>query len=329
MRNVFRARLLVIGLIVATGWACTETLVGIVELAVVEIEPRTATVYIDGEVSLRALLKDDRGNTLSGRPVSWTSENPQVATVNDQGVVHGVTAGEADIVASSEAIRSTARITVLLRPAIHMEPDSAVFTMIRGAVPAATTIDITNTGGGTLSGITVATEYGDGAAGWLESSLSAATAPATLTVTPVVGDLTPGTYRASLRISAADASNTPATLGIRFELLPAVPAHIAIAGGNDQSAAAGTAVSLPIGVRVTDASDGAIENVAVTFAVASGGGSLASAGPVLTNADGIAMAPVWTLGTVAGPNTLRATAEGLAADSVIITATAVPGTASQ
>src|SRR5262249_52919793 len=60
------------------------------------------------------------------------------------------------------------------------------------------------------------------------------------------------------------------------------------------------------------------------FAVTSGGGSLSGAN-ALTNAAGIAAVGSWTLGTVAGSNTLSASTPGFSLTPVTFTATAAPG----
>jgi hypothetical protein len=70
--------------------------------------------------------------------------------------------------------------------------------------------------------------------------------------------------------------------------------------------------------------------VAVTFAVTSGGGSITGAAQV-TNANGVAAVGSWTLGPVAGTNTLTATSAGLSGSPVTFTANTYipPGTAIQ
>src|SRR5207244_4147881 len=92
-----------------------------------------------------------------------------------------------------------------------------------------------------------------------------------------------------------------------------------------QSATAGTAVANPPSVLVTDASANPVSGVSVTFAVASGDGTVNPATPVATGADGIAAVVSWTLGPTAGANTLSANAAGLAGSSVTFTATATVG----
>jgi small subunit ribosomal protein S11 len=82
-------------------------------------------------------------------------------------------------------------------------------------------------------------------------------------------------------------------------------------------------------VAVTDAHGNAVSGVAVTFAVSSGAGTLASSGSVVTDSGGIATSPTWTLGTTAGPNLLTATATGLSGSPVTFTATGVAGAATR
>jgi hypothetical protein len=62
--------------------------------------------------------------------------------------------------------------------------------------------------------------------------------------------------------------------------------------------------------------------------VASGGGTVDPVTAVLTNSQGIAVVSSWTLGNVAGPNSLTATATGLTGSPVTFTATGEIGPAS-
>ncbi len=84
---------------------------------------------------------------------------------------------------------------------------------------------------------------------------------------------------------------------------------VAMSAGNLQSATVGTAVSIPPAVLVTDLGGHPLPGLDVTFAVASGGGSLTGA-VTLTDASGVAAVGSWTLGATAGTNTLTATVSG-------------------
>src|SRR5438105_10450690 len=88
----------------------------------------------------------------------------------------------------------------------------------------------------------------------------------------------------------------------------------------------GTAVATPPSVIVRDATNNPVQGVGVTFAPASGGGSVTGAEQT-TNSSGIATVGSWTLGTTAGANTLTASAAGLTGSPVTFTATGTAGAA--
>jgi adhesin/invasin len=79
-------------------------------------------------------------------------------------------------------------------------------------------------------------------------------------------------------------------------------------------------------VLVTDAFGNPVAGTAVTFAVTGGGGQITGSTPV-SNASGVAAVGSWTLGPVAGLNTLSATSGGLNGSPVSFTATGNPGNA--
>src|SRR5213080_1108886 len=92
---------------------------------------------------------------------------------------------------------------------------------------------------------------------------------------------------------------------------------------------AGTAVATPPAVLVRDQHGNPVQGVSVTFAVASGGGSVNPTSPVATGLDGIAAATSWTLGPTEGTNTLTASSAGLTGSPVTFTATGTPGAAAR
>lgn len=103
---------------------------------------------------------------------------------------------------------------------------------------------------------------------------------------------------------------------------PPVATTLAANSSTSLTAIAGTAVATPPSVVVKDQHGNAMANVVVSFAVASGGGSIT--GPAqTTNASGIATVGSWTLGSV-GANTLSATSGSLAAITFTATGTVGP-----
>jgi hypothetical protein len=114
-----------------------------------------------------------------------------------------------------------------------------------------------------------------------------------------------------------------------FVVNPGPATQIAVNAGNNQSATAGTAVAAAPSVIVRDANSNPVAGVSVTFAVATGGGTVVPTAVVTTNASGIAQTVSWTLGTTLGTNTLTATSGTLTGSPVTITATGTPGAATQ
>ncbi|MBI5676596.1 MAG: Ig-like domain-containing protein [Nitrospirae bacterium] len=82
----------------------------------VEVSPSTVTVYVGNTTTLSATVKDQYGNTMTGYAITWTVDNPLIATVSSDGVVSGVTLGSVIITASCEGKTGTTTVTVSPEP---------------------------------------------------------------------------------------------------------------------------------------------------------------------------------------------------------------------
>src|SRR5690606_2192585 len=80
-------------------------------VASVAITPSSAELDVGQNRQLTAQPRDADGNSLS-RTVSWQSSSAAVATVNSSGLVTAVSAGSAQITATSEGKSASAAITV-------------------------------------------------------------------------------------------------------------------------------------------------------------------------------------------------------------------------
>jgi len=81
-------------------------------VADITVTPDPATVRVGETVTLQATPKDQSGNTLSGRPVTWTSVNAAIASVTAGGVVAGVSEGTTDVSAVAGGTVKTLSVTV-------------------------------------------------------------------------------------------------------------------------------------------------------------------------------------------------------------------------
>ncbi|HKW40094.1 MAG TPA: Ig-like domain-containing protein [Gemmatimonadales bacterium] len=194
----------------------------------------------------------------------------------------------------------------VMTPAVQVEVRDAFGNRVTTATNGVTLVIGANAGGGTLTGGTPAVAAVNGVATFSGLSIDKVGSGYTL--------------------NAASTSLTGQT-STAFAITAGAASSIAANGGNGQSATAGSAVAIPPSVIVKDANGNPVAGVAVTFAVASGGGTVAPTTPVATGANGIATVTSWTLGTTAGTNTLTATSGTLSGSPVTFTATGTPGTA--
>jgi alpha-tubulin suppressor-like RCC1 family protein len=81
-------------------------------VASVTVTPASTALLLGVTTPLTATLRDANGYRIRNRPVSWTSGNTGVATVDANGIVTGVGQGLAAVVATSEGVSGTASITV-------------------------------------------------------------------------------------------------------------------------------------------------------------------------------------------------------------------------
>ena len=146
-------------------------------------------------------------------------------------------------VTSTSASNSPQTITVTFvisdvpaTTSISLSSDSLTFSAMEGgADPAASTVNVTNGGGGSLTGLDVGSiTYGPGASGWLTAGLATTTAPATLTLQATTGSLAAGTYTATVPVTSDVAANSPQNVTVTFTVVAPSPSKVVtptVAGG--------------------------------------------------------------------------------------------------
>jgi adhesin/invasin len=197
--------------------------------------------------------------------------------------------------------------TVTVNTAVTTAPAVRVTDQFGNAVAGASVTFAVASGGGSLGGPSVVATDTAGIARSPAWTIGTAVGANTLTATATGLTGSPITFTATGTAAVA-------SLMVKF-------------AGDGQAALPGTAVSINPAVRVTDQFGNPIAGVSVTFAVAPGSGSLGGPGGTVTDTGGVAMSPVWTLESVAGTNTLNATATGL--PTVTFTAEGLASTATR
>jgi uncharacterized protein YjdB len=81
-------------------------------VASVTIEPVTGLLGVGSTYQLKVLLHDGSGRRIANRPISFTSSNEQVLSVDATGLVQALEVGEATLTATSEGKSGWTRVQV-------------------------------------------------------------------------------------------------------------------------------------------------------------------------------------------------------------------------
>ncbi len=254
------------------------------------------------------------GGTIAGSPATTNASG--IATAGTWTL--GTAAGAKTVTATVTGLTAvTFTATATAGPAAIMSLNAGnAQTVTQGlAVPTLPSVKITDANANPVSGVAVTFAVASGG-----GSITGANATTNAAGIATVGSWTLGSTAGANTLSASAAGLT--TVTFTATAAAPVPAAIAVSAGNGQSATVSTSVAIAPAVRVTDAQGNGVGGVSVTFAVATGGGS-ATGTTTTTNSAGVATVGSWTLGAVAGTNSLTATAagSGISGNPVTFTAT--------
>jgi uncharacterized protein YjdB len=141
----------------ATITATSETRSGTATVTVasvpvsnVIVTPDTGHVAVGATLQLTATLTDSAADTLTGRPVTWTSSDTTTAKVSTGGLVTAIDPGTVTITATSGTKTGTATLTVFgLVASVTITPDTGTVRVGHTLHLVATTEDST---GATITG---------------------------------------------------------------------------------------------------------------------------------------------------------------------------------
>ncbi|MDZ4865555.1 MAG: hypothetical protein SGJ01_19240 [Gemmatimonadota bacterium] len=229
--------------------------------------------------------------------------------------------------------------TVASPPTIAVSPAvRTVSAVAGGANPSPQNIGVSNSGGGTLGGLSIGTTvYGAGASGWLTSTIGTATAPALVTTQANINALSSGSYTATVTVQSSQAGVASATFQVVLTVsLAAVPPKVNLAPANlSYNAVAGGASPSPIQVAVTNGGGGTLGGLSLgTVTYGPGAAGWFSSGLSNTTAPATITATA-TLGSIAAgtytaQQIVSSSVAGAVPDTMIVTlvvaATPVPPT---
>ncbi|HJS42094.1 MAG TPA: hypothetical protein VJ755_01360, partial [Gemmatimonadales bacterium] len=260
----------------------------------------SATSVTTDASGIAALTTWTLGTTVGSNTLTATADGLAGGTVTFNAI--GTAANGAQI-----ALEAGDGQTATVATAVAIPPAVIVRDQFNNPVAGVAVTFALTAGGGSVSPVTPVTTDANGIAALTSWTLGTSVGLNTLTAT------VDGLAGSPVTFSATGSAGTASS--------------IALEAGDGQTAPAGTAVAIAPTVIVRDQFSNPVAGVAVTFAVASGGGSITGA-IQNTNAAGVAALGSWTLGTTAGPNSLTATAGTLAGSPVSFSATGTPGGAS-
>jgi glucose/arabinose dehydrogenase len=180
---------------------------------------KTLSVINAGSGALPFTATDD-ATWLSVSPASGSAPADLTVAVNTAGLAAGTYTGtvrveSAGVSGSPKLIAVTLTVTPPQPPVLSVTPSSLAFSVVEGgAAPPSQSLAVANTGGGTLSFAT------SDNASWLAATPATGTAPESVSVSVNPAGLTRGTYTGSVRIDAAGATGTPATIPVTLTVTP-------------------------------------------------------------------------------------------------------------
>ncbi len=209
----------------------------------VAVTPQVLQLVAGTAGALVAEVKDGSGNVLRDRRLVWASANPAIATVSDNGVVTGVSAGSVDIAATSEGKSAVASVTVVPVPprvsTVRIAPNNVELFVAGGADLVATPYDNKNVAIGGRSVV------------WTTNNASVAAISQTGRVTGLV----PGTA-----VITAVIDGVAGYANVTVRLVPVAKVTI-----SPSSASVGEGKSRTLTAQLTDAAGNVLTNRAVTW----------------------------------------------------------------
>jgi len=271
-----------------TPGAVSDTAIVTVTLAPVSalsVAPTAVTILAGATAQLQATTTDSLGNVLTGRAVTWASNNSAV-TVNGNGLVTGAGSGSATITATSEGKSGTATVTVTTVPvaSVTVTPASANLQTGQTVQLTATARDAS---GNPLSGRVMT---------WTSTNTSIATVNGS--------GLVSGTGAGSATITATTEGQS-GTSSVTVTFVPVASVTVAPASASVQ---VGQTVQLTATPR--DANGNALSGRAVTWS---------STNTTVATVNGTGLVQ----GATAGSATITATSEGQSGTSAV-TVTVAP-----
>lgn len=195
-------------------------------VATVTVSLGSSTVVAGANTQASAITRDANNNVLTGRPIAWSSSDPSVASVDpNTGLVTGVSAGTASIIATSEGKTGQATISVTPPPVATVSVSLTASSVVIGATSQASAVT-RDANGNVLTGRPIV---------WSSSD------PSVATVDPSTGLVTAVDSGSANIIATSQGKSGQATITVTVVPVASVTVSLAnqliVAGGTTQATA--------------------------------------------------------------------------------------------
>ena len=122
-------------LALATAGACTtETISGVDARSVRVMPPEVSTVE-GAEVQFSVAVVDDHDQAYDSPPVTWSSEDPSVVAIDEQGKARALKPGSTRIAARFDDVTGFAPVTVVADPETDDGGGGVIGGIVGGIIP--------------------------------------------------------------------------------------------------------------------------------------------------------------------------------------------------
>lgn len=147
-----------------------------------------ASVALGSTVQLTATVRDASGATLTGNPITWTVDDPTLATVSSSGLVTGIAPGKATVTASGGTVSATHAVTVESPPPTSLAISGGQSVLVDSTLQLTATAQ--DASGAPVADVVVTWMVDDSTLATVsDSGLVTGVAPGHATVTASVGTL--------------------------------------------------------------------------------------------------------------------------------------------
>jgi uncharacterized protein YjdB len=243
------------------------------------------TLVVGGTTSGTVVLRDAANNVLTGRVVTWSTSDANVATVSNTGVVTAIGAGSATITATSEGKSDNASVTVTLAPVNTVQLTLGSSTLVIGAATQGAVV-LRDASNNVLTGRVVTWSTSDGAVATVDANgLVTAVAAGSATIT-ATSEGKSGS--AGVTVTLAPVNTVQLTLGNNTLTVGGTTSGTVVLRDASNNVLTGRVVTW----STSDANVATVDNAGVVTAIGAGSATITATSEGKSGSAGVTVTPV-------------------------------------